>query len=108
MFSPSVKPHDYDCEDQDGCVRLYRGGMANKYSGRKGIVQVKQNGTWNFINGSDWDYCDANVFCRELGECAPKIIYYSNHLCNTSYIVECDEHLANSKQPMKIFKSLLL
>ena len=35
---------------------------------------MKQNGTWNFINGSDWDYCDANVVCRELGECALKFL----------------------------------
>ena len=67
--SPSVNAHDYDYEDEDGCVRLYRGGNANEYSGRQGIVQVKQNGTWNFVNGSDWDYCDAHVVCRELCVC---------------------------------------
>ena len=29
---------------------------------------MKQNGKWNFINGSDLDYSDACVLCRTLGE----------------------------------------
>jgi len=38
------------------------------YGGKQGIVQVKHNGTWNFINGTGWSYCAARVVCRELGE----------------------------------------
>lgn len=45
------------------CVRLYKNSTCNE-----GIVQVKQNGKWNFINGSDLDYSDACVLCRNLGE----------------------------------------
>lgn len=66
--SPLVNSPAADCEDGDGCVRLYL-SSENDFSGRQGIVQVKQNGTWNFVNGSGWDYCDANVICRDLGEC---------------------------------------
>ena len=39
----------------------------NSYSGHRGVVQVQVNGTWNYLNGSDWDYADALVSCRELG-----------------------------------------
>ena len=28
------------------------------------------NDTWNFINGSEWDYCDAMVACKQLGNAA--------------------------------------
>jgi len=36
----------------------------------QGIVQVKHNNTWNFIDGSGWSYCGARVVCRELGKYA--------------------------------------
>lgn len=29
---------------------------------------MKHNGKWNFINGSDLDYCDACVLCKNLGK----------------------------------------
>ena len=45
------------------CVRLYKNSTCNE-----GIVQVEQNGKWSFINGSDLDYSDACVLCRNLGE----------------------------------------
>ena len=45
------------------CVRLYKNSTCNE-----GIVQVEQNGKWCFINGSDLDYSDACVLCKNLGE----------------------------------------
>ena len=45
-------------------VRLYNNGGQ---SGSEGTVLVKYNNTWNFVNGSDWNFTDAMVVCRELG-----------------------------------------
>ena len=39
----------------------------NQFGGIKGIIQFFYNGTWNYINGSDWDYADARVACKEFG-----------------------------------------
>ena len=58
------------------CVRLYKNSTCNE-----GIVQVEQNGTWSFINGSDLDYTDVCVLCRNLGgnvkhvNCSCTILY---------------------------------
>jgi len=45
-------------------VRLYNN---EGQSGSEGTVLVKYNNTWNFVNGSDWNYTDAVVVCRQLG-----------------------------------------
>ena len=46
-------------------VQLYKNGS---WSENQGIVLVKYNNKWNFVNGSDWNYTDAMVVCRELGK----------------------------------------
>ena len=40
----------------------------NQFGGLNGVIQFFYNGTWSYINGSDWDYPDARVACKELGK----------------------------------------
>lgn len=47
-------------------VRLYNSSRCG-LTGRQGVVQMRCNNTWSFINGSGWSYSDALVVCRELG-----------------------------------------
>ena len=47
-------------------ARLYNSSRCGS-SGRQGVVQMRCNNTWNFINGSAWSYNDAVVVCRDLG-----------------------------------------
>ena len=49
----------------------------NRFGGLNGVIQFFYNGTWSYINGSDWDYPDARVACKELG----KEIALLNYLC---------------------------
>ena len=43
-------------------IRLY-----NNSSDREGVVQLKYNKKWNFINGNDWDCNGASAVCTTLG-----------------------------------------
>lgn len=43
-------------------------GKPNNFSGVDGVVQIKIDGNWTFINGSNWDYEDAMVACKQLGK----------------------------------------
>ena len=63
-------------------VQLYKNGT---WSEDQGVVLVKYNNRWNFINGSDWNYTDALVVCRELGEYmySEKTIHYKQCLLHT-------------------------
>lgn len=48
-----------------------------------GVVQIYKNHTWNFVNGSEWDFGDAMVVCRELGMFDMKQSLAST--CNVDY-----------------------
>ena len=47
-------------------VQLYE-SRSNTFGGVEGFIQINMGGNVSFVNGSDWDYTDAMVACRELG-----------------------------------------
>ena len=50
-----------------GDVSLYKKAR-NTFSGEQGYVLYSVNEVVSFINGSNWNYLDAMVVCRELSE----------------------------------------
>ena len=72
--------------DKGPKVQLYKNGT---WSEDQGVVLVKYNNKWNFINGSDWNYTDALVVCRELGKyCIQRRLSITNSVYYIQFIVK--------------------